>query len=152
NQNGRIVLELDPNQVEVIGTPLKWESEEPISREEQAMNMGNWLAKLSADLGVPALVFGQSPKPGEREKVKPSEHGAAHSNNHEREGERPEASNPQTISGNERSEEMAENQSERNGPLYSLRSTGRVQGSIWDREGPSGETRYTVSVFRSYKD
>ena len=46
---------------------------------------------------------------------------------------------------------MTENQNEKNGPLYDLRS-GRVQGSIWDREGPNGETRYTWSLSRSYKD
>ena len=46
---------------------------------------------------------------------------------------------------------MSDNQNEKNGPLYDLRS-GRVQGSIWDREGPNGETRFTLSLSRSYKD
>jgi hypothetical protein len=65
--------------------------------------------------------------------------------------EKPEASDLQRLSGNERNKPMAENQNEKNGPLYDLRS-GRVQGSIWDREGSNGETRYTWSLSRSYKD
>jgi hypothetical protein len=64
--------------------------------------------------------------------------------------ESPETAGPEYQSG-ERSKPMAENQNEKNGPLYDLRS-GRVQGSIWDREGPSGETRFTLSLSRSYKD
>jgi hypothetical protein len=55
DQNGRIVLELDPKQVEVIGTPLAWENEKPTSRDEQARNMGNWLTKLSEAIGAPAI-------------------------------------------------------------------------------------------------
>jgi hypothetical protein len=54
------VLELDPQQVKVIGTPLKWENEQPISREQQGRNMGNFLTKLSADLGVPAMVVAET--------------------------------------------------------------------------------------------
>src|SRR5262249_49168191 len=54
DQNGRIVLELEPKQVEVIGTPLKWEDEKAVSREEQAKNMANFLSGLSEALGVPA--------------------------------------------------------------------------------------------------
>jgi hypothetical protein len=151
DRNGRVVLELDPTQVQVIGTPLAWENEKPISREQQARNMGQFLAKLSAELGgVPAFVVGQPP--AQPEKTNTSESDSARRTNEKRTAEKPEAADPHTVSGNERSEPMAENQSEKNGPLYDLRSGGRVQGSIWDREGPNGETRYTVSVSRSYKD
>jgi hypothetical protein len=62
DQNGRIVLELRPEQVQVIGTPIPWETEPPLSREEQARNMGNFLAGLSASLGAPAIVVGGMPE------------------------------------------------------------------------------------------
>jgi hypothetical protein len=29
---------------------------------------------------------------------------------------------------------------------------GRVQGSIWDKEGPDGEIRYSFTLTRSWKD
>jgi hypothetical protein len=46
DENGRVVLELGPEQVEVVGTPLPWEKEEPVSREKQAQNMRRFLASL----------------------------------------------------------------------------------------------------------
>jgi hypothetical protein len=70
----------------------------------------------------------------------------------ERPEEMPEATDPQTISGNQPGrKEMSENTTDTKRPLYDLKS-GRVQVSIWDREGPNGDTRYTVNVSRSYKD
>src|SRR5262249_47273328 len=64
-ENGRVVLELDPHQVEVIGTPRPWQDEKPVSREEQEKNMGHFLAGLSASLGVaPIVVGGKRPAPG----------------------------------------------------------------------------------------
>jgi hypothetical protein len=62
DHNGRVVLELDPQQLEVIGTPLPWQNEKPVSKDEQARNMENFLAGLSARLGVPAIVVGGVPK------------------------------------------------------------------------------------------
>ena len=36
-------------------------------------------------------------------------------------------------------------------PLYDLKS-GQVEGRIWDREEANGETRYRLTLSRSYKD
>jgi hypothetical protein len=59
DQNGRIVLELDPDQIEVIGTPIPACESDPISREEQAANMAGFLGGLSSALNVPAIAVGQ---------------------------------------------------------------------------------------------
>lgn len=53
DQNGRVVLELEPDQVEVIGQPLSPESCEPISRARQAQNMAEFLSGLASDLNIP---------------------------------------------------------------------------------------------------
>jgi len=50
--NGRIVLELEPVQVEVIGKPIPVCESDPISRKEQAENMANFLGGMSAELGI----------------------------------------------------------------------------------------------------
>ena len=49
-QNGRVVLELEPDQVDVIGEPIPWQEEEQISRKGQAENMAGFLAGLCTDL------------------------------------------------------------------------------------------------------
>jgi len=49
-ENGRVVLELEPEQVEVIGKPIPWQDEEPVSRQVQAENMARFLARLCSDL------------------------------------------------------------------------------------------------------
>jgi len=59
--NGRVVLELDPEQVEVIGTPIPWIESDPISRAEQNRHMANFLTGLSRSAGVPAMVVGTPP-------------------------------------------------------------------------------------------
>jgi len=59
DQNGRIVLELDPDQVEVLGTPIPACESDPISREEQAENMAGFLTGLASALNVPAIAVGQ---------------------------------------------------------------------------------------------
>jgi hypothetical protein len=48
DQNGRVVLELSAEQVEVIGTPRPWKDEKPVSRAEQDKNMGEFLAAVAA--------------------------------------------------------------------------------------------------------
>jgi hypothetical protein len=45
--NGRVVLELEPSQIEVIGTPLLFEQQEPISRVEQERNMAGFLTGIA---------------------------------------------------------------------------------------------------------
>ena len=59
DQNGRIVIELDADQVEVIGRPIPACESDPISREQQARNMANFLGGLSREAGVPAFAPGQ---------------------------------------------------------------------------------------------
>jgi hypothetical protein len=46
NENGRVVLEPGRGQVEVIGTPLPWENEKPLSREQQDKHMARFMAQL----------------------------------------------------------------------------------------------------------
>ena len=52
-QNGRIVLELDPEQVEVIGTPIPVCESDPVSREKQQQNMAAFLGGMAQELGLP---------------------------------------------------------------------------------------------------
>ncbi len=49
-ENGRVVLELESEQVEVIGKPLPPDTQEPISRQKQAGNMSRFLAGLCGHL------------------------------------------------------------------------------------------------------
>lgn len=49
-QNGRVVLEYDPDRVRVIGTPIPYQESFPVSREQQAKNMGEFLHSVAEDL------------------------------------------------------------------------------------------------------
>jgi hypothetical protein len=51
--NGRVVLELDPEQVEVIGKPVPACESDPVSREKQEQNMAAFLGGMAQDLGLP---------------------------------------------------------------------------------------------------
>ena len=51
NENGRVVLELEPAQVQVIGTPIPASESEPISREEQNRNLAGFLCEMAQNLG-----------------------------------------------------------------------------------------------------
>ena len=51
-ENGRVVLELDPEQVEIIGAPLDVASQTPINRTEQARLMGAFMASMLNDAGL----------------------------------------------------------------------------------------------------
>lgn len=53
DQNGRVVLELDPSQIEVIGTPIPAAESFPVSRQQQNQNMMNFMAGIAAELGLP---------------------------------------------------------------------------------------------------
>lgn len=53
DENGRVVIELEPDQVEVVGTPIPALESDPVSRREQAQNMAGFLCGLAADLGLP---------------------------------------------------------------------------------------------------
>lgn len=54
DENGRIVLELEPDQVEVIGMPIPACESGTISREVQSRNMAKFLGGLARDLNIPA--------------------------------------------------------------------------------------------------
>jgi hypothetical protein len=49
-ENGRVVVELGSDQVQVIGTPVAACSAEPISRKEQEENMTEFLGQCARDL------------------------------------------------------------------------------------------------------
>ncbi len=53
HQNGRVVIELEPVQLEVIGRPIPSCESDPIDRKEQAENMGQFLSDLASDAGIP---------------------------------------------------------------------------------------------------
>lgn len=57
-QNGRVVIELAPDQIEVIGRPIPACESDPISREEQAGKMARFIAGLSEAAGAIAIVPG----------------------------------------------------------------------------------------------
>jgi hypothetical protein len=59
--NGRVVLELDPEQVKVIGQPIPWIESDPVSREEQQGHMANFLAGLCRSVGAPVAVVVGTP-------------------------------------------------------------------------------------------
>jgi hypothetical protein len=51
--NGRVVLELDPEQVDVIGKPIPTCESDPVSREKQQQNMAAFLGGMAQELGLP---------------------------------------------------------------------------------------------------
>ena len=53
HQNGRVVIELEPVQLEVIGRPIPACESDPISRKEQAQNMAGFLCGLATEMGIP---------------------------------------------------------------------------------------------------
>ena len=61
-QNGRVVLELDPAQVEVVGRPIPALESDPVSREKQGENVACFMQSLMQAL--PAR--NRSGKPGAR--------------------------------------------------------------------------------------
>lgn len=52
-ENGRVLVELEPVQVEVIGTPIPASECDPISREQQNRNMTEFLGSLAAEMNLP---------------------------------------------------------------------------------------------------
>ena len=77
-ENGRVVIELEPVQVEVIGTPIPACESDPISREQQDRNMAEFLGDLAAEVNLPperaVCIRGstviQADKRGARQKVR----------------------------------------------------------------------------------
>jgi hypothetical protein len=58
-ENGRVVVELDQDQVLVIGRPIPACESDPIPREQQAQHMARFLADVSNGAGVLAIAPGQ---------------------------------------------------------------------------------------------
>ena len=52
-ENGRVVIELEPVQVEVIGTPIPAIESDPISRQEQRRNMAEFLGGIAQAMNIP---------------------------------------------------------------------------------------------------
>jgi hypothetical protein len=52
-ENGRVVIELEPVQIEVIGTPIPAIESDPISREEQNRNMAEFLGSIAQEMKIP---------------------------------------------------------------------------------------------------
>jgi hypothetical protein len=50
DENGRCVLELDPEQVEIIGTPIPICESEPVDRKKQAENMEKFIVGLMKNM------------------------------------------------------------------------------------------------------
>ena len=57
-QNGRVVLELEPEQVEIVGRPIPAIESDPVSRQKQQQNMAKFLAGLSQTMQVPVVEAG----------------------------------------------------------------------------------------------
>ena len=57
-ENGRVVVELEPRQVQVIGRPIPACESDPISRERQQQNMAKFLTEISQASGVTAIQVG----------------------------------------------------------------------------------------------
>lgn len=53
NENGRVVLEMESVQVEVIGMPIPVIESDPLSREQQNRNMAEFLAGLAETANIP---------------------------------------------------------------------------------------------------
>lgn len=52
-ENGRCVIELEPDQVEVLTAPIPATESDPISRSEQAENMAEFLCGMAQAAGIP---------------------------------------------------------------------------------------------------
>ncbi len=52
-QNGRVVVELEPDQVEILTPPIPACESDPIDRKEQAENMANFLCGVASACGIP---------------------------------------------------------------------------------------------------
>ncbi len=52
--NGRVVLELEQDQIEFLSMPIPAIESDPISREEQNRNMSEFLGSLAQEMNIPA--------------------------------------------------------------------------------------------------
>jgi exonuclease III len=54
DENGRCVIELEPEQVELLSNPIPACESDPVSRKEQAENMAAFLSGMATELGIPS--------------------------------------------------------------------------------------------------
>jgi hypothetical protein len=156
DENGRVVLELEPEHVQVIGTPRPWQTEEPVSREQQEQNMARFLAGLSASLAPQAETQeSQSESSSHEPSMRNHTNGPIASPNPV-----PEAfSEQQGESLTERSMTMAQEQNnntqqenavpeQKNPPLYELQM-GKLRGQVFQNQSEAG-VFYSASIFRTF--
>ena len=55
DDNGRVVVEPDPDCIQLIGRPIPVCECDPISRRQQDRNMANFLADVGQNTGIPAI-------------------------------------------------------------------------------------------------
>ena len=63
DDNGRVVLEIGTDQIELLTQPIPACESDPISRKEQAENMAGFLCGIASELGVPetrAIAVGET--------------------------------------------------------------------------------------------
>jgi len=53
DDNGRVVIELEPDQVEILTQPIPACESDPLSRKKQAENMAGFLCGIAAACGIP---------------------------------------------------------------------------------------------------
>jgi hypothetical protein len=53
DDNGRVVVELEPVQMEVIGKPIPACESDPISRQQQSRNMAEFLGGIATEMNLP---------------------------------------------------------------------------------------------------
>ena len=61
--NGRVVLELETDQVELLTSPIPACESNPIDRKQQAENMASFLCNMAQEIGIPenrAIAIGQT--------------------------------------------------------------------------------------------
>lgn len=51
-ENGRVVLELEPDEVQIIGSPLPWREQAPISRELQRAHLERFLTQVGGEVAA----------------------------------------------------------------------------------------------------
>jgi len=52
DDNGRVVLELDKEDIEIIGTPIPIAESFPVDRKEQSINMRNFMEGMAKSIGM----------------------------------------------------------------------------------------------------
>ena len=53
-ENGRVVIELEPDDIEIIGDPIPWKETRPVDRAAQDDLFDKFTSSMAADLGVSA--------------------------------------------------------------------------------------------------